>query len=111
MAPAPGGSAQDRPALRRCIRIDPEEFAAGYWATRPLLSPAADDFGDLFSLAAVDELTSTRGLRTPFLRVARDGRVVEPARFTRGGGAGAEIADQVADDRLAELFADMPRAR
>jgi len=106
MAPAPGGSAQDRPALRRCIRIDPEEFAAGYWATRPLLTPAADDFGDLLSLAAVDELTSTRGLRTPFLRVARDGRVVEPARFTRGGGAGAEIADQVADDRLAELFAD-----
>jgi len=54
----------------------------------------------------VDELTSTRGLRTPFLRVAKDGKVVEPARFTRGGGAGAEIADQVADDRLAELFVD-----
>ena len=54
----------------------------------------------------MDELTSTRGLRTPFLRVAKDGKVVEPARFTRGGGAGAEIADQVADDRLAELFVD-----
>jgi hypothetical protein len=103
---APGGSAQDRPALRRCIGIDPAEFAAGYWATRPLLTPGADDFGDLLSLAAVDELTSTRGLRTPFLRVANDGTVVESARFTRGGGAGAEIADQVADDRLAELFAD-----
>ena len=54
----------------------------------------------------MDELTSTRGLRTPFLRVAKDGKVVEPARFTRGGGAGAEVADQVADDRLADLFAD-----
>jgi bifunctional lysine-specific demethylase and histidyl-hydroxylase NO66 len=101
---APGGS--DRPALRRCIGIDPDEFAAGYWAARPLLTPAAGDFGDLFSLAAVDELTSTRGLRTPFLRVAKDGKVVEPARFTRGGGAGAEIGDQLADDRLVELFAD-----
>ena len=49
---------------------------------------------------------SRRGLRTPFLRVARDGKVVEASRFTRGGGAGAEIADQLADDRLAELFAD-----
>ncbi|MFL6127793.1 MAG: cupin domain-containing protein [Mycobacteriales bacterium] len=49
---------------------------------------------------------SRRGLRTPFLRVAKDGKVVEAARFTRSGGAGAEIADQVADDRLAELFLD-----
>ena len=57
-------------------------------------------------MAAVDELVSRRGLRTPFLRVAKDGKVVDAARFTRGGGAGAEIADQLADDRLAELFAD-----
>ena len=49
---------------------------------------------------------SRRGLRTPFLRVARDGKVVEAARFTRSGGAGAEIADQLADDKLAELFLD-----
>lgn len=45
-------------------------------------------------------------MRTPFLRVARDGKVVDTARFTRSGGAGAEIADQLADDRLAELFLD-----
>ena len=54
----------------------------GYWATRPLLTrrrPAGVDFGDLLSLAAVDELTVARGLRTPFLRVAKDGKVVEPA--------------------------------
>lgn len=54
----------------------------------------------------MDELISTRGLRTPFLRVAKEGKVVDAARFTRGGGAGAEIADQLADDRLVELFAD-----
>ncbi len=49
---------------------------------------------------------SRRGLRTPFLRVARDGKVVDAARFTRSGGAGAEIADQVADDRLVQLVLD-----
>ena len=54
----------------------------------------------------MDELTSTRGLRTPFLRVAKDGKVVDRSRFTRSGGAGAEIDDQLADDKLAELFLD-----
>jgi bifunctional lysine-specific demethylase and histidyl-hydroxylase NO66 len=73
---------------------------------RPLLTPSAGDYGDLLSLAAVDELISERGLRTPFLRVAKDGSVVDRKRFTRGGGAGAEIDDQLADDRLAELFLD-----
>jgi hypothetical protein len=102
----PGGPAADRPALRRCIGISPDAFAAEHWAVKPLLTPAADDYGDLLSLAAVDELVSTRGLRTPFLRVAKEGKVVEAARFTRGGGAGAEVGDQLADDRLAELFAD-----
>jgi lysine-specific demethylase/histidyl-hydroxylase NO66 len=98
----------DRPALRRCAAVEPDEFAAGYWASRPLLSRAADlpsGFDDLFSLAAVDELLSRRGLRTPFLRVAKDGKVVESSRFTRSGGAGAEVADQIADDRVLDLFA------
>jgi lysine-specific demethylase/histidyl-hydroxylase NO66 len=79
------------------------------WAARPLLTPAADlpaAFDDLLDVTAVDELISRRGLRTPFLRVAKDGKVVEASRFTRGGGAGAEIADQVADDRLLRLVLD-----
>lgn len=63
-------------------------------------------FDDLFSLGAADELLSRRGLRTPFLRMAKDGVVTPPARYTRSGGAGAAVADQVADDRVLELFAD-----
>jgi hypothetical protein len=51
-------------------------------------------------------LLSTRGLRTPFLRVAKDGVVVDPKRFTTSGGAGAEIADQVSSDAVLRLFAD-----
>jgi bifunctional lysine-specific demethylase and histidyl-hydroxylase NO66 len=103
-----------RPALRRCVAGDLAEFAADVWSSRPLLSGSAelaahqpaDGFADLFSLASVDELLSRRGLRTPFIRMAKGGAVVPPARYTRSGGTGALIADQVADDRVMELFAD-----
>ncbi len=98
-----------RPALRRCVAVEPAVFADAHWAERPLLSAAAalpGDFADLLTLDDVDELISRRGLRTPFLRIAKDGAVVDPARFTRSGGAGAEIADQVADDRVLDLFVD-----
>jgi hypothetical protein len=63
-------------------------------------------FTDLLDLPAVDELLSHRGLRTPFLRIAKDGAVVEPKEFTTSGGAGAEIADQVSSDAVLRLFAD-----
>ena len=82
------------------------EFADAHWARRPLLSPGADDFTDLLSPEAVDELVSTRGVRTPFLRMAKQGSVLDAKRFTRSGGAGAEIADQVADDKVLAEFAD-----
>ncbi|MDP9221412.1 MAG: cupin domain-containing protein, partial [Actinomycetota bacterium] len=97
-----------RPALERCLAISAEEFAATYWSVRPLLSPAQAlpaDFGDLFSADAVDDLLSTRGLRTPFLRLATQGSVLDPGRFTRSGGLGAGIADQVADDKVLAEFA------
>ncbi|WP_346623058.1 JmjC domain-containing protein [Blastococcus montanus] len=87
----------------------PELFAEQYWAQRPLLTRAEDtgnSFTDLLDLPAVDELLSRRGLRTPFLRIAKDGAVVDPKRFTTSGGAGAEIADQVSSDAVLRLFAD-----
>jgi lysine-specific demethylase/histidyl-hydroxylase NO66 len=97
----------DRPALRRCVGLDPAEFAERYWGRAPLLATGdGGDVADLFGLAAVDELITHRGLRTPFLRIAKDGAVLDTARYTGSGGAGAEIADQVRDDRVAELFAD-----
>jgi hypothetical protein len=63
-------------------------------------------FDDLFSQEAADELLSRRGLRTPFIRVAKDGTVIAASRYTRPGGVGAMVADQVADDRILELFLD-----
>ena len=62
-------------------------------------------FGDLFSLEAADEILSTRGLRTPFIRVAKDGAIIDTARFTGPGGVGATVGDQVVDNRIMELFA------
>ncbi len=96
-------------ALRRCVACGFEAFAAQHWGRAPLLTPAAEltgGFDDLFSAAAVDELVSRRGLRTPFLRMAKDGTVLPVANFTRGGGAGAGIGDQVADDRVLAAMAD-----
>jgi lysine-specific demethylase/histidyl-hydroxylase NO66 len=49
---------------------------------------------------------SERGLRTPFMRMAKDGAVQPAATFTRGGGAGAGIADQAADDKVLAALAD-----
>ena len=104
-AAPPGGG-----ALARCIGIPVDEFADRYWDAQALLTPGAgpgdcaDLFADLFSVRAVDELVSERGLRTPFVRMAKDGSVLGAASFTRSGGTGAGIADQVADDKvLAQL--------
>jgi lysine-specific demethylase/histidyl-hydroxylase NO66 len=104
-----GRAVADRPALRRCVAVAPETFAQEHWGRTALLSDATElprDFSDLLTLDAVDELLSRRGLRTPFLRMAKSGNVIPTARFTRPGGAGAEIGDQVADDRVLALFAD-----
>jgi ribosomal protein L16 Arg81 hydroxylase len=83
-----------------------DEFAADYWARDALLTRAASDFSDVFSSAAVDELLSRRGLRTPFLRVAKDGTTLPDASFTASAGVGAGVADQIDDTALWRQFAD-----
>jgi lysine-specific demethylase/histidyl-hydroxylase NO66 len=105
---APGG--HPRPALARCVAVEPAKFAAAHWGRAPLLSRAAElggpgGFTDLLSPADADELLSRRGLRTPFLRIARDGQLVPAERYTGAGGAGAEITDQVLDERVLDLYA------
>ncbi len=89
-----GPHAQVRPALSRCLDVDVEEFAATFWGERPHVSTTGG-FDDLFSAEAIDELLTHRGLRTPFLRMARDGTVLPESRYTASGGAGARIGDQV----------------
>ena len=96
-------------ALARCVACSAEVFAEEHWGRAPRLSRAAElgsDFTDLLTAAAVDGLVSERGLRTPFLRMAKDGAVLPAASFTRGGGAGAGITDQAADDKVLAAVAD-----
>ncbi|MBB2944056.1 hypothetical protein FB565_003785 [Actinoplanes lutulentus] len=98
-------------ALSRVVALDGDTFAGAVWGREPLLSRAADlggpgGFTGLLGPADVDELLSRRGLRTPFLRVARQGEVLPASRFTGGGGAGAEITDQVRDEDVMRLYAD-----
>ncbi len=98
-----------RTGLSRLVALDRDRFAAEVWGRAPLLTPAADlcgGFGDLFSDDAVDELVSRRGLRAPFVRVAKDGRTRPDRDFTRGGGVGATIGDQVSDDDLLRLLGE-----
>ena len=100
--PAPGAD-----ALARCV-ADPDTFAAEHWGRAPLLTRGDDPeaFRDLLDLDGVDELLSRRGLRTPFLRLAKAGQVLDSSSFTGPGGVGAEIGDQVRDDKVAALFGD-----
>jgi ribosomal protein L16 Arg81 hydroxylase len=96
------------------VHVDPARFARDHWGRTALLSRAAEfaaagdvpGFADLLSADDVDELLSRRGLRTPFLRIAHEGRVVPAADFTGGGGAGAEISDQVLDEQVLARYAD-----
>lgn len=97
------------PALARCVAGSAQVFAEENWGRAPRLSRAAElpaGFEDLFGPEAVDELISERGLRTPFLRMAKDGAVRPASSYTRGGGAGAAIADQAADDKVLAELAD-----
>ncbi len=87
---------------------DPTTFATHDWGRAPRHTPAAELNGaasGLFSADAVDELVAERGLRTPFLRVARDGATLGDREFTAPGGVGATIGDQLSDDKLLRLFA------
>lgn len=105
MTHTPSGE-QPRPAaaLPRLIGdTSIAEFAENHWGRRPLRA-SAGPVDDLFSGDAVDELISVRGLRAPFLRVAKDGRTFGDREFTSGGGVGATVADQLNDDLIWRHF-------
>lgn len=96
-------------ALARLCSAPRAVFADDIWGRRAWLSPAVSlpgDPADLLTLDDIDELLSRRALRTPFLRLAKDGRVVPTGQFTGSGGVGAGVADQVLDEAVLERFAD-----
>ena len=94
--------------LSRCIAIDPQIFAREYWGRRPLLSPSdalPRDFSDLLSADTVDELIAERGVRAPFIRLAKDGDVLARDCYLGSAGFGAEMPDQVDSAKVLSQFA------
>jgi hypothetical protein len=100
-----GRGSGNRPALTRLSSLPTGEFADEYWGAKPLLSPSQGDFSDLFSLAAADELVATRGIRTPFVRMAMEGTLLDASRYTSPGGFGAEVGDQLDSAKVLAEFA------
>jgi ribosomal protein L16 Arg81 hydroxylase len=95
-------------ALGRCTATNAGLFATQHWGRRPLLSRAdalPRDFSDLLSPAAVDELIGERGVRAPFIRMAKAGDVLARSCYTGPGGFGAEMPDQVDSAKVLAEFA------
>ncbi|MEU3663449.1 cupin domain-containing protein [Streptomyces sp. NPDC032940] len=101
-----GPATADAGALNRLTDLGRDAFARDVWARTALHTRRADDFSDLFSAGAVDELVARRGLRTPFLRMAKDGSTLPDASFTASAGVGATISDQLDDTAVWRAFAD-----
>jgi ribosomal protein L16 Arg81 hydroxylase len=94
--------------LSRCIAVDPAEFAEQYWGRRPLLSRSGAlprDFADLLSPSTVDELIAERGVRAPFIRMAKTGDVLARSCYLDSAGFGAEMPDQVDSAKVLKEFA------
>lgn len=94
--------------LNRCIGTDPQTFAREHWGRLPLLTRAADlprDFDDLLSTTDVDELLAERGVRAPFIRVAKEGGLVARDAYLGPAGFGAEMPDQVDSAKVLTQFA------
>ena len=94
--------------LSRCIAPGLGSFATEYWGRRPLLSRADElprDFSDLLSPATVDELIAERGVRAPFIRMARHGDLLAKDCYLGTGGFGAEMPDQVDSAKVLAQFA------
>jgi ribosomal protein L16 Arg81 hydroxylase len=94
--------------LSRCVAIDAGSFAAQYWGRKPLLSRSGSlprDFSDLLSPETVDELIAERGVRTPFIRMARRGEMLARECYVGAAGFGAEMPDQVDSAKVLAEFA------
>ncbi|GAA4399383.1 hypothetical protein GCM10023168_06590 [Fodinibacter luteus] len=104
--PATGARRAGR-GLAAFATVPREVFSRDHWGRAPLLS-RADDLPPPthgFGPDAVDELLSSRALRTPFLRMARAGATLDASAYTLGGGVGATIGDQVSEDKVLREFA------
>lgn len=95
-------------ALERCVG-DTSRFGSEHWARAPLYRPGADPaaFADLFSLADVDHLVASAGLRPPAFRLVKDGTPLPQESYTKSGRVGSRPLNDLADPgRIFEHFRD-----
>ena len=89
-------------------RTDAATFGDRHWGRAPLLVRAADPqgFRDLLDLDGVDELLSRRGLRTPFLRLAKTAPSSTRRRSPASAGSARRSPTRCPPTTGAALFAD-----
>ena len=97
-------------ALARCVEpIGAAEFLADYWEQQPLAVPRGEEgrFDDLLSVADVERLVSQGGLRTPGLRLVKEGGTISEAQYaTDISWRPKPFLGTVDPDRVANAFAE-----
>lgn len=85
---------------------DAQAFIAKVWASRVHVHHGdADRLAGLLSLDDVDRLLTSSAIRTPAVRLARDGAVLPQSAYTRGGSlAGQPLTGLVDARRVLALF-------
>ncbi len=85
---------------------DPETFVQEVWGRRPLVHDAdPDTLAGIFGIEHADTLITTHALRTPQVRLAQDGSVVDPARYTRRATiAGQPVTGLLDARKVLDLF-------
>ncbi|MGH9247082.1 MAG: cupin domain-containing protein [Acidimicrobiales bacterium] len=94
-------------ALERCVG-DADPFLAEYFGRRPFLRHGdVEAYDDLLSLETADQLLTGAGLRTPAVRLVRDGTRVPPTQYTVAARIGGVPMPGILDPRrvLAEFDA------
>lgn len=87
---------------------DAQSFLDTDWASHPRIHKAdPDDLTGLLSLDDVDSLLTSTALRTPALRIAKDGNVLPSSAFTRSATlAGVPLTGLVDARKVIDLFDD-----
>lgn len=85
-------------ALARCVG-DAAEFLERYWGQSPLHRAGADPgaFADLFCLDDVDRFVASSSPRLPTFRLVRDGKPLDPSRYTKRATVGGQAVTGLGD--------------
>jgi lysine-specific demethylase/histidyl-hydroxylase NO66 len=97
-----------RGAVARCVEpIDAAEFLSEYWEQQPLAVPRAEEgrFDDLLSVADVERLVCSGGLRYPAFRLVKEGGQIGLGEYTTDLAWRPDPFTGTADpDRVAAAF-------